>query len=67
MLACEDNAPNSALLLLSLGADPNIVSRRKSDGSVISSPLYVAAYLNNAAVCRSLLASGAKQDDAGST
>ena len=65
-LACMFNATNSALLLLSLGADPNIVPRYKN-GSVASSPLYEAAYYNNPAVCRSLLASGAKQDAAGST
>ena len=63
-LACSLNATNSALLLLSLGADPNIVSRY---GSVVSSPLHRAAFNNNPAVCRSLLASGAKQDDAGWT
>ena len=66
-LACYYNATNSALLLLSLGADPNIVSRWKRDGSVLYSPLYVAAQNNNPAVCRSLLASGATQDVAGST
>ena len=65
-LACNSNATNSALLLLSLGADPNIVERQKSDGSVLASPLCLAAYHNNLAVCRSLLASGAKMD-AGST
>ena len=65
-LACESNFTNSALLLLSQGADPNIVPRR-NDGSVVSSPLYMAAYYNNTAVCRSLLASGAKQDAPGST
>ena len=65
-LACESNATNSALLLLSLGADPNIVTRDE-DGSVFYSPLYQAANYNNPAVCRSLLASGASQDAAGST
>ena len=63
-LVCNYNATNSALLLLSLGADPNIVSRY---GSVVSSPLHRAAFNNNPAVCRSLLASGAKLDVAGST
>ena len=66
MLACWYNATNSALLLLSLGADPNIVPRL-TDGSVVLSPLCLAAWNNNPAVCRSLLASGAKQDYAGST
>ena len=66
-LACWDNATNSALLLLSLGADPNIVPRYEDDGSVASSPLYIAARHNNPAVCRSLLASGASLDAAGST
>ena len=65
-LACYHNATNSALLLLSLGADPNIVPRRR-DGSVVSSPLCWAAHHNNTAVCRSLLASGAKQYNTGST
>ena len=65
-LACWFNATNSALLLLSLGADPNIVPRF-SDGSEWSSSLYVAAYHNNPAVCRSLLARGASLEDAGST
>ena len=66
-LACFYNATNSALLLLSHGADPNNVPRYKDDGSVASSPLYLAALNNNIAVCRSLLASGAKQETAGST
>ena len=66
-LACCFNVTNSALLLLTLGADPNIGTRRKSDGSVGLSPLHWAAYYNNPAVCRSLLASGAKLDVAGST
>ena len=65
-LALEYNATNSALLLLSLGADPNIVPRYE-DGSVFVSPLWWAAYNNNPAVCRSLLARGAGLDDAGST
>ena len=65
-LACFYNATNSALLLLSLGADPNTVQRYK-DGRVASSPLYEAAGDNNLALCRSLLASGANQDAAGST
>ena len=65
-LACANNATNSALLLLSLGADPNIVPRR-GNGSARVSPLCYAALYNNPAVCRSLLASGASQDDAGST
>ena len=66
-LACEFNATNSALLLLSLGADPKIVPRDESDGSVGHSPLYQAADNDNAAVCRSLLASEASLDAAGST
>ena len=66
-LACLFNSTNSALLLLSIGADPNIVTRYKSHGRVDISPLYLAAYHNNPAVCRSLLASGATQDVAGST
>ena len=66
-LACWSNSTNSALLLLSLGADPNIVTRWKRGGGVTSSPLHQAAYYNNTAVCRSLLASGAKLDVAGST
>ena len=63
--ACNCNATNSALLLLSLGADPNVVT--KQNGSLADSPLYQAAAYNNPAVCRSLLASGAKLDAAGST
>ena len=65
-LACYYNATNSALLLLSLGADPNIVPTFE-DGSVWVSPLHEAARNNNPAVCRSLLASGASQYAAGST
>ena len=63
-LACYYYATNSALLLLSLGADPNIVP---SDDESAASPLYEAAGDNNLALCRSLLASGANQDAAGST
>ena len=59
-LACYLEAWESALLLLSRGADPNKATRG-SDGTVLT-PLYAAAWSGTTAVCRSLLSSGARQD-----
>ena len=57
LLACWFEAWDSALLLLSRGADPNKAAI-DSDGDV-KTPLYEAAEYNSPAVCRSLLAKGA--------
>ena len=59
-LACYFFAEESALLLLNRGADPNKGARR-SDGSVLT-PLFWAAFHNLTAVCKSLLARGARLD-----
>ena len=50
----------AALFLLSKGADPNKAAR-DIDGDV-STPLWWAAANGSTEVCRSLLASGARQD-----
>ena len=60
MLACRLEAWNSALLLLSKGADPNKAARHW-DGYV-RTPLWDAARFGSTEVCRSLLGSGARQD-----
>ena len=62
-LACAFQAWDLALLLLSKGADPNKAAGR-SYGSVYT-PLYWAARYGSTEVCRSLLASGARQDIGG--
>ena len=64
-LACEFRVWDTALLLLSRGADPNKVARR-ADGGVIT-PLFIAVFdhrliENSTAVCRSFLARGARLD-----
>ena len=64
-LACGFQAWNAALLLLSRGADPNKAGRY-SNGNV-ETPLYWAACSNSTAVCRSLLANGARLDKGGNT
>ena len=63
-LACRLKAWDSALLLLSRGADPN-KGARDSNGYVLTGPLQWAAFRNSTArdaVIRSLLASGARLD-----
>ena len=62
-LAIRFAALDSALLLLSKGADPNKAARRE-DGDVFT-PLHEAAWRGSTEVCRSLLASGAMQDIGG--
>ena len=58
-LACMSEAWDSALLLLDRGADPNkAISSREG----VISPLYFAARAGNLELCRSLIASGARQD-----
>ena len=59
-LACFCEAWDSALLLLSRGADPN-KARRGSNGDVLT-PLFWAAYNGSTVVCRRLLESGARLD-----
>ena len=62
-LACYSQAWDSALLLLSRGADPNKAAIR-SNGEM-ATPLVYAAWHCSTEVCRRLLASGARQDDIG--
>ena len=59
-LACASRSWDSALLLLSKGADPNKTATDK-DGNVLT-PLSLAITNGSIDVCRSLLESGAKQD-----
>ena len=59
-LACWFKAWDSALLLLSRGADPNKAA--KWIGGDVYTPLLLAAYLGSIEVCKSLLASGARLD-----
>ena len=58
-LACRLRAWDSALLLLSRGADPNKTARSKGE---VLSPLLFAAGFGSKKVCRRLLAAGARQD-----
>ena len=58
-LACVFQFWDSALLLLSKGADPNKAARR-SDGYV-ETPLSYAACFGSTEVCRHLLRNGANQ------
>ena len=60
-LACWFQAWDSALLLLSRGADPNKVMRPRG-GTGPCTALYGAALHGSTAVCKSLLESGARQD-----
>ena len=59
-LACYFTAEESALLLLNRGADPNKGARRSN--GFVHTPLYWAAFYNLTAVCKSLLARGARLD-----
>ena len=59
-LACYFQAWDSALLLLSRGADPHKAAR-SNVGNVLT-PLFYAALHNSTAVCNSLLARGARID-----
>ena len=59
-LACHCQGEESVLLLLNRGADPN-KGAGWSDGSV-QTPLWLAAFYNLTAVCKSLLARGARLD-----
>ena len=61
-LACIFKAWNSALLLLSKGADPNKAARLCDDDLETATPLLFAAGHGNTDVCKTLLASGARQD-----
>ena len=58
-LACWFQVWDSALLLLSRGADPNKAAKNYRD---VFTPLNWAAWFNSTAVCRSLLARGARLD-----
>ena len=58
--ACYYQAWDIALLLLSKGADPNKTAM-KEDGDVVT-PLFYAAKFASIDMCKSLLASGARQD-----
>ena len=59
-LACWSEAWDSALLLLARGADPNKAGRYSS--GYVRTTLYLAAWLKSTAVCRRLLASGARMN-----
>ena len=64
-LACEYKVWNSALLLLNMGADPNMARRNKQRNNAhgqMCTPLRMAAYYGSKEVCRKLLACGASQD-----
>ena len=58
-LACQFEAWDSALLLLNMNADVNKAARWHEE---VRTPLYMAAVGNSTAVCRSLLARGARID-----
>ena len=58
--ACMGEAWDIALLLLSKGADPNKAATNE-DGDVVTS-LHIAAASGSIDMCKSLLASGARQD-----
>ena len=62
LLACECRVFESALLLLSRGADPNKAGRWIN--KVVRTPLYYAFWCNSTAMCRSLLANGARWQQA---
>ena len=57
--ACWCKAWDSAILLLSRGADPN---KAKWSGGYVLTPLYFAAMHGSTDVCRRLLESGARLD-----
>ena len=59
-----EKAWDSALLLLSKDADPNKAAKW-IDRIAVRTPLYYAALRGSTKVCRSLLASGARQDIGG--
>ena len=61
MLACKFKAWDSALLLLSKGADPNKAARDK-DGNV-QNPLFCAISQGSIEVCRRLLECGARLEN----
>ena len=60
MVACYAGNSKAAALLLSKGADPNKAARHSSGN--VRTPLCYAALYGSTEVCRSLLASGARQD-----
>ena len=60
-LACNSESWESALLLLSKGADPNLPAIWSGDGSV-TTPLFWAADEGSLETVRELLKRGARQD-----
>ena len=60
-IACDSESWESALLLLSRGADPNRPGIDSHDGSSLS-PLYWAAWRGSLETARELLKHGARQD-----
>ena len=67
-LACASRSWDSALLLLSKGADPNKVARDRyededeDEDRRLRTPLFYAAWFGNTKVCKCLLAKGARKD-----
>ena len=61
-LACQVEAWDSALLLLNMNVDVNKAAKWYDE---VRTPLYMAAVGNSTAVCRSLLARGARLDIGG--
>ena len=61
LAACMDRAWDLALLLLSKGADPNTAALDE-DGNIKYTPLFLSAVFGSIDVCKSLLASGAREE-----